>query len=563
MASTQSSHATPYWHRFTALDLRSLALFRLALGLALIGTLLSLFTAVPLWFGDAGLLPRSAGLTLPGFASHNLTLITGNVWALRGLLLLALLAALAVVVGYRTRTSLLIATLLLFSFVTRNPLASLPHELLLVGIGLWSLPLPLAMRWSLDATLAQTHDAAVSDVRRGGLIGLMWSLQWLWLALAALLGLVDSPHLLSLLATGMLLAAIALRAVLLPGSALRWISPLLAAIGVPLLLSLRGAPPLVAVFALMALLPWLPTALWAVLQRRHARRPPVQIFYDGECRFCHRACRVLQDMLILPPQSKVMRAQDHPRALALMKAQNTWVVIDHEGRATLHWLAGVTLVQHSAWLRWLAPLLALPPIRQAGDLLYKQVVRHRGLIGSLLGRLAAPNAPAPASGLALMLITLQCLVPIQSPTALSATSQGFAFTAFITPPAMPTPGQWIAAVEETPGQFRDALRDHQRLAYTLAPPTGRYADPRWQQYLQSLGAGHPASSARRFADRFCGDSTRAPQSVRLEWIVSASGSAGRTERQRSERFRCVNGEARPLPLSVDREPVTDDGLAGE
>ena len=182
--------ATPlsqqYWYQTTSMDLRSLALFRVALAIALGCTLASLMGAVPLWFSDGGMMPRTDSLDLGGLAAHNLTLVTGDTALLRLMLGVGLMASFTLMLGYRTRFSLGVATLVLFSFVTRQPLISLPHEVWLVGLALWSLSLPLGLRWSLDATLGQTLAPGASDTRRGGLIGLSWALQWLALAGAAL-----------------------------------------------------------------------------------------------------------------------------------------------------------------------------------------------------------------------------------------------------------------------------------------------------------------------------------------------------------------------------------------
>ena len=557
--------ATPlsqqYWYQTTSMDLRSLALFRVALAIALGCTLASLMGAVPLWFSDGGMMPRTDSLDLGGLAAHNLTLVTGNPWVLRLMLGAGLMASLTLIMGYRTRFSLGVATLVLFSFVTRQPLISLPHEVWLVGLALWSLSLPLGLRWSLDATLGQPLAPGASDTRRGGLPGLGWALQWLALAGAALtIPTQGTAASLAIAGAISLLLALVSRALLPTPSPWRWATPMLALGGALGVLIAHRSPAALMTIAALAVIPWLPSALWTSLARRHATGKPVQVFYDQDCRFCQQCCRVLQDLLILPPGSSAKPAQDNPRAHALMKAQNSWVVIDEQGRATLHWLAGVTLVRHSAWLAPLAPLLALTPIRAAGNACYQQVVRHRGLLAGLLGSLPPASKPNTMTGLALLALVLlvaQGISVFTAPAHWLATPPGLAFTPFIAPPdttraRTPQQGQWVAAVERVPGQYRDALRGDQALTYDLTPATGAYADTRWQRYLAAAGAQLPGASIRRLATRLCGAPEDPPLAVNLEWIVAADT---RTQRGRIERYRCVDGVARSQRQRLDGDPI--------
>jgi hypothetical protein len=550
-----------YWYQMTSMDLRSLALFRVALALALACTLLSLMGAVPLWFSDAGMMPRVDSLSLGGLAAHNLTLVTGQSWPLRLMLWAGLMATFTLMIGYRTRFSLTVAVIVLFSFVTRQPLTGLPHEIWLTGLALWSLSLPLGLRWSIDATLGRSQVSAASDTRRGGLIGLGWALQWLALACAALLIAVShEAGALAYAGAAALALAVVARALIDTPSSMRWVTPILTLAGALLILIPQQAPAGVIALATLAVIPWLPGALWNALARRHAARPPVHMFYDRDCSFCYRCCRVLQDMLILPPGSTLSPAQDNSRAHALMKAQDTWVVIDDQGRATLHWLAGVTLVRHSAWLAPMGAVLALAPIRSVGDVLYRSVVRHRGLLAALFDRLPPPSKPVSMASLALLamaLILAQGISAIVSPGQRNAVPPGMAFTAFITPPSPVTQaeGQWIAAVERVPGQYRDALRGDRPLGYQLSPATGEYADARWQRYLAAVGAQTSGVTTRALATRLCGAQNDPPLSVNLEWIVAANSSTTRLQRLRIERYRCVDGAARAQRQRLDSNPV--------
>ena len=205
----------------------------------------------PVLVGDAAM-PRTDSLDLGGLAAHNLTLVTGDTALLRLMLGVGLMASFTLMLGYRTRFSLGVATLVLFSFVTRQPLISLPHEVWLVGLALWSLSLPLGLRWSLDATLGQTLAPGASDTRRGGLIGLSWALQWLALAGAALtIPVQDTAASLAIAGAIALLLALVSRGLLPTPSPWRWATPMLAlggALGV--LIAHRSSTALMTVAAL-------------------------------------------------------------------------------------------------------------------------------------------------------------------------------------------------------------------------------------------------------------------------------------------------------------------------
>jgi hypothetical protein len=137
--------------RLLRIDTRSLALFRIALGLVLLTDLLSRARHLSGHYTDAGVLPRSALFEWIGvqafFSPHS---YLGEAWWQLLLFAVAVAAAMALLLGYRTRLATLISWFLLVSLHSRNPVVIHGGDNLLRVLLLWSTLLPLGTRWSLD-----------------------------------------------------------------------------------------------------------------------------------------------------------------------------------------------------------------------------------------------------------------------------------------------------------------------------------------------------------------------------------------------------------------------------
>ena len=132
-------------------DLRSLAVFRMGLGLLII---LDLFTRAGFLvehYTDDGLLPRYALLQKfwrPAYWS--LHVINGEAWFQIALFGVIGLCAFFVLVGYRTRLFLVISWLLAISLQNRISIILSGGDMLLRALMLFAIFLPVGARWSLD-----------------------------------------------------------------------------------------------------------------------------------------------------------------------------------------------------------------------------------------------------------------------------------------------------------------------------------------------------------------------------------------------------------------------------
>ncbi|QAU12601.1 HTTM domain-containing protein [Halorubrum sp. BOL3-1] len=133
-----------------AIDRRALAAFRIGLGALLLADLVLRSRSLTAFYTDYGVLPRQA-LFSDYSTTRSLHALVGDPWAVALLFAVAGAVALALVVGYRTRTATVASWLLLFSLHARNPMVLNAGDDLLFMLLFWSAFLPLGARWSVDA----------------------------------------------------------------------------------------------------------------------------------------------------------------------------------------------------------------------------------------------------------------------------------------------------------------------------------------------------------------------------------------------------------------------------
>jgi hypothetical protein len=134
-------------------DLRSLALFRMALALIALADLSMRAGSLIPFYTDRGVLPRQVLLTeLSSSWRLSLLLISGDVAVQAVLLTLAGAAALALLVGFRTRSATIFLWVFFVSLHVRNPLVLSNADTLMRLLFFWAMFLPLGACWSVDRT---------------------------------------------------------------------------------------------------------------------------------------------------------------------------------------------------------------------------------------------------------------------------------------------------------------------------------------------------------------------------------------------------------------------------
>ena len=135
-------------------DLRSLATLRVVLALLVISDIVNRAGDLSAHYADEGVMPRSVLLEEvlnPWAFSVNLMNGTPTFQAL--VFGATALAAVGMLVGYRTRLMTFVAWALLLSIQHRNPLVLGSGEVLLHLLLFWSMFLPLGAHWSVDRAL--------------------------------------------------------------------------------------------------------------------------------------------------------------------------------------------------------------------------------------------------------------------------------------------------------------------------------------------------------------------------------------------------------------------------
>lgn len=152
-------------------DARSLAAFRVGVAGVVLLDLLLRSRYLGAFYTDDGVLPREVlyahNPTVGPLSLHSLS---GALWFQAALFAVTGLAALAMLVGYRTTLATLLTGLLVVSLHVRNPLVLNGGDLVLQMLFLWGLFLPLGERWSVDALRDGPRRDWVTSVATAGVL---------------------------------------------------------------------------------------------------------------------------------------------------------------------------------------------------------------------------------------------------------------------------------------------------------------------------------------------------------------------------------------------------------
>ena len=135
-------------------DLRSLAAFRIVLAVLVLADLANRATDLSAHYADKGVLPRPTLLReVMDRWQFSLNMMNGEPFFQALLFGVAALAALGLLVGYRTRLMTIIVWVAVLSIQWRNPLVVGNDAVLLRMLLFWSMFLPLGAYWSVDRAL--------------------------------------------------------------------------------------------------------------------------------------------------------------------------------------------------------------------------------------------------------------------------------------------------------------------------------------------------------------------------------------------------------------------------
>ena len=416
--------------RIFSLDVRSIALFRVLLGVLILLDLLLRSFDISEFYTDDGVLPRKHLLSLSNQWYWSLHAAGGDLWWQLVLFAIAAIAAIALIVGYRSKLAAFVSFVLLASLINRNGLILQGGDQLLVIMCFWSLFLPLGARYSIDASLLPEYEnnpnasLARQDIAQSyfsvATIAIVFQILYLYIFTAILktgdawLVRFDAafyavslqqfatpiaewikqfPTLLSLATRFVIVVEFLGPLLVLCPFFWPWLRVtglvLLASLHVAFLLMLHiGLFPLIDFMALSLLIP---SAAWAMSGRKKQpkttenRLESIKIYYDEDCGFCLKMCLVLRTFL-LRADTQILRAQHYPDIYAIMERENSWVVTDENQTAHIHWHAMVLLFSARTVFKPITWVLALPPLLWMGNKTYGWVAENRGTMGRLSQR---------------------------------------------------------------------------------------------------------------------------------------------------------------------------------
>lgn len=400
--------------RAFSIDYRTLALFRVGIGSLIFVDLILRVQYFSAFFTDQGILPRQLVLNSWGDHAISFYLINGGSLVSSILVLISMLLAFALIIGYKTRFVTILSWFLLFSLQQGSGIVSQGGDSLLRLLLFWAIFLPLGAKFSLDSALCKNETELPKTMISLASIGLLMQVmyvywigallktgkawnedytavyyalsaeqfstqlgQWVMINLDFLLPyvtqfvlcieqygplLIFSPFLLLYLRLPILILLIGMH------------------IGFGILLNV-GLFPLISITSLLL---FVPKEVWDWIATKwiNKRSEGVSIYYDQECDFCLKTVNILKVMLILP-KIKVIPAQQDIRYGAILEKNNSWIVEKSNGDYLLKWAALVYLFSKSLPFSWVKWILKLLNSLNMGNKIYNTIAQHRKLLSTI------------------------------------------------------------------------------------------------------------------------------------------------------------------------------------
>ncbi len=263
-----------------------------------------------------------------------------------------------------------------------------------------------------------------------------------------------------------------------------------------------------------------PTELWEYLRRKTLRWfGSVTIYYDGDCGFCRKSSYLIRTFLLLP-NTDVKTAQDAAEIYAAMRAHDSWVIVDENGRRTFTYQAAITLVEHSPLFFWIAPLMRPRWARAIGERTYRYIANRRSRTCTI-SRSATSLPPrilraaklfSTALGIVyigtIILLNYSTVRTLQMPDMfwrISNTLGTAQMWSMFAPNPTANRGWYIVDGTLENGVHVNAFDPSQPIYFEppeYLPPT--YGNHRWLKYLEAISQPQNAAFRPYFAAYLCG-----------------------------------------------------------
>jgi len=544
-----------------SLDLRSLALFRIALASVILGDLISRAQDLTAFYTDWGVLPRAALLDKFSVAQRfSIHLISGGATFQMILFLVAGIFALMLLFGVRTRLAAVASWFMLVSVQFRNPAILQGGDVYLRVLAFIAIFLPLGARCSVDAALDSTPQEERSARRfeyfsTPGL-ALMTQIAFVY-AFAVLLKTsrewrIDHSAVFYALSIQQMSTPVGHYLLQFPG-VLRWLTrmtvwqessiPLLVltpifagparclavllifALHIGIGLSIRlGHFPYVAC---MAALPLVPTWFWnrQWVQRwvpwsaMHSNRGSgLRIYYDSNCAFCSKMVRILRGFLLIP-SAELIPAQEFPVTELEMRQQRSWIVVEPDGQRWYKWQALVRTVCYSPVFSALGPLMSQRFVAAAATRFYDRIEKNRDWLSRSTDWIKpAPRRKNLKPSRPITLFALLFIVYISFwnlKSILRLRGQPFGDAVGLTlavdqrwdmfaPNPLTYDGWYVIEGQLRDGRKVNVLHPDQPVSYAQpASIAAQYKDERWRKYLMNLSLPENSEYRLYYGRSFC------------------------------------------------------------
>ncbi|MEC9308195.1 MAG: DCC1-like thiol-disulfide oxidoreductase family protein [Chloroflexota bacterium] len=392
------------------LDLRSLALFRVALSSLIIIDLIQRCFDLKAHYTDLGVLPRWALTQGVGNRWHlSLHNITGMFEIEAIIFLIHGLVAFMLLLGFKTRWATIICWILIVSLHSRNPIILSGGDILLCVMLFWSIFLPLGSRFSIDHALDSGNgiykkvNAYFSVATMAVLIQIAVVYWFNWLAKLHPTWIEDYTavyYAMSLdmyatkLGTALLGFPLLMQAATWSTLWLELLGPLLLFspikngtfriavligfillhLGIALTLNI-GYFPAVSIIVWMLVIPGL---FWDRIANLCFRGSSTyfSIYYDNDCDFCKKTVDILRVFLILKNAS-ISPAQGNPTIEPIFRKNNSWVIVTSDGSTLIRFNAFVYALKQVPVIGYVGFLLEPVPLLRLGNIMYTFVANNR------------------------------------------------------------------------------------------------------------------------------------------------------------------------------------------
>lgn len=143
----------------------------------------------------------------------------------------------------------------------------------------------------------------------------------------------------------------------------------------------------IGLFTFICMAMWtifLPGPLWDKIGDALRKRGfgKMKIYFDADCGFCQKGVRIIRSFFLLP-EVEIATAQSVPKIGAQMKGDHSWVVVNGKGESFTQYNAWIEITNNSPVLYPVRKVFSFAPVRFLGQKIYKFVSHNRGLFGKL------------------------------------------------------------------------------------------------------------------------------------------------------------------------------------